>query len=230
MPQVIEFPPVGAGPDVRAALGELVRVCKETQDGDSFRDLRARLRQAKLWEPARPRVALRFLGAGGKTIARSPFMTRVAEAAGDDAAFAVVAERLFELNPLLAKAIVDLVAQRAYGKDEIYKVLGSVAYKGKVPSRPDLDSWLQIALAAGVLKPVGIAVAAGPRFEGFAKTTAGIDADEFLAEDRPEPEPEIPADEDAAPAAALPAIDSTARIDGSPDGSRGAAIATSPIS
>ena len=220
MPQVIEFPPVGAGSDVRAALGELIRVCKETQDGDGFKDLRARLRQAKLWEPARPRVVLRFLGTGGKSITRSAFMTRVAEAPSEDAAIEIVADRLFELNPLLAKAIVDLVAQRAHGKDEIYKHLGSFAYRGKVPSRPDLDSWLQIALTAGVLRQVGIAMAAGPRFEPLARKTAAIDAEEFLAEDQPEPEPEIPGgDDDAVPAGPLPAMDSTAVI---------AAISTSP--
>jgi hypothetical protein len=219
MPQVIEFPPVGTGGDVRVALGELIRVCRDTKDGDSFKDLRARLRQAKLWEATRPRVALRFLGTGGKTIARSPFMTQVADAASDEAALDVVVGRLFELNPLLAKAIVELVAQRAYGKDEIYKHLGSFAYKGKVPSRPDLDAWLQIALAAGVLRQVGIAMTAGPRFDRVVKAAAAIEPDEFLAEDQPEPEPELPGDDEAVPAAALPAIDSTAVI---------AAISTSP--
>jgi hypothetical protein len=219
MPQVIEFPPVVGG-DIRAALGELVRVCRETQDGDAFKDLRTRLRQAKLWEQNRPRVALRFLGAGGKTIARSPFMSRVADAANDDAALEAVVDRLFELNPLLAKAIADLVAHRAHGKDEIYKHLGSFAYKGKVPSRPDLDSWLQIALGTGVLRQVGIAMAPGPRFERVATPAAAIEVDEFLAEDQPAPEPELPGgDDEAVPASALPAIDSTAVI---------AAISTSP--
>jgi len=220
MPQVIEFPPIGSGADARAALGELVRVCKETQDGEGFRDLRTRLRQAKLWEPTRPRVALRILGTGGKTITRSPFMVRVAEAANEDAALEAIAERLFELNALLAKAISDLIAQRAHGKDELYKHLGSFAYKGKVPSRPDLDAWLQVMLTAGVYKQLGIAIVPGSRFDRFARLVAGIDADEFLAEDGPAPEPELPAlEDDAVPAAALPAIDSTAVI---------AAISTSP--
>src|SRR5687768_9313677 len=109
MPQVIEFPPVGAGPDVRVAIGELIRVCKDTQDGDSFRELRTRLRQARLWDAARPRSTLRFLGAGGRTIARSPFMKQIADAASEDAAVEAVADRLFELNPLLGKFVVDLV-------------------------------------------------------------------------------------------------------------------------
>ncbi len=203
MPQVIEFPPVGAGPDVPVALRELVRVCKETRDGDGFRDLRGRLRDAKLWDNARPRATLRFLGVGGKTITRSPFMIALAEAA-DDAASDVIADRLFELNPLLAKCVLELIAQRAYGKDEVYKHLGSVAYRGLVPSRPELELWLQIALSTGVFRPIGIALAPGAKYDRLARRAAGLDNDELIAEDKPEPEPEIPSVEDdaAAPVAA----------------------------
>ena len=37
---------------------------------------------------------------------------------------------LWELNPLLGKTVLDLVAQRAYGKDEIYKHLGVGRVRG----------------------------------------------------------------------------------------------------
>ena len=56
---------------------------------------------------------------------------------------------MWQLNPLLGKTVLDLVAQRAYHKDEIYKQLGSAAYRGIVPSRPALETWLQIALGSG---------------------------------------------------------------------------------
>jgi len=214
MPQVIEFLPVGAGSDVRAALGELARVCRETQDGEPFKELRARLRAAKLWDPKRPAAVLRFLGPvlapGGRTVAPTPFMRAVADAATDDAMLDAIADRLFELNPLLGKAVVELVQQRAHGKDEIYKHLGSFAYKGKVPSRPDLETWLQIALAASVLRQVGIAMTAGPRFDRLARKAVAIDVDEFLAEDRPDPEPELPRDEEAAPVVPASAPDTAA--------------------
>jgi hypothetical protein len=216
MPQVIEFLPVGAGPDVRAAIGELTRVCKETQDGEAFKELRARLRSAKLWDAKRPAAMLRFLGPvvapGARTIARTPFMKTVAEAANDDAVLDAVVDRVFELNPLLAKAIVELVQQRAHGKDEIYKHLGSFAYKGAVPSRPDLDAWLQIALAAGVLRQVGIAMTQGARFDRLARKAAAIDVDEFLAEDKPDPEPELPKEEEAAPVQAASSADTAAVV------------------
>jgi hypothetical protein len=207
MPQLIDFPPVNT--ETRAALVALGKIAREVPDaGEPFRDLRSRLRAAKLWERERPLVTLRFLGAGGRTVQRSPFMQQLADAKGDDAVLAAVLDRLWAVNPLLFKTIHELVGQRAYGKDEIYKHLGSFAYRGTVPSRPALETWLQIALAAGLLRPVGIAVAPGPRAADFDARVADLDVDEFLAEDRPEPEPEIPGlddDGEATPEAAASA-------------------------
>lgn len=203
MPQVVELPPIGQ--DARGALVALVRVCKDTPaKGEPFRELRSRLRAAKLWDRERPMVMLRFLGAGGATVVPSVFMQALAAANGEDEIAAAVLDRVWHLNPLLAKTVLDLVAQRAYHKDEIYKHLASAAYRGVVPSRPALETWLQIAIGTGLLRTLGIAVAAGPRAERFVQLASALDVDEFLAEDKPEPEPTIPSlgDDDAAPAEA----------------------------
>ncbi|HEX2687046.1 MAG TPA: hypothetical protein VHN14_10530, partial [Kofleriaceae bacterium] len=58
-----------------------------------------------------------------------------------------------------------------------------------------------------LLRTLGIAVAAGPRAERYTELAAALDVDEFLAEDRPEPEPVIPhvVDEDAVPVEAAAA-------------------------
>jgi hypothetical protein len=212
MPQVVELPPIGQ--DARGALAALVRICKETPaKGESFRDFRSRLRAAKLWDREHPIVLLRFLGIGGATITPSPFVQALAAATGEDAIATAVLDRLWQLNPLLGKTIVDLVAQRTYHKDEIYKFLASAAYKGKVPSRPHLENWLQIAIVGGLLRTVGIAVASGPRVEPYSALAAALDVDEFLAEDRPEPEPVIPSatsEEEAAPEATASAEGSIA--------------------
>jgi hypothetical protein len=216
MPQLIDFPPLSGEP--RAALLALGRAAREVPEaGEPFRELRTRLRGAKLWERERPLVTLRFLGAGGKVVQRSPFMQQLAEAGGDDAVLATVLDRLWAVNPLLFKTIHELVGQRAYGKDEIYKHLGSFAYRGAVPSRPALETWIQIALACGLLRSVGIAVAPGPRAADFDARVADLDVDEFLAEDRPDPEPEIPGLDDdaevaAAPTPAAPAPSATAPV------------------
>jgi hypothetical protein len=201
MLQVVDFPPIGL--DQRGALPALVRVCKDTPaKGEHFREFRSRLRAAKLWDKERPVIILRFLGVGGITVTPSPFMQAVAAAATDDDTAHAVLDRLWELNPLLGKTVLDLIAQRAYGKDEIYKYLGSASYRGIVPSRPALENWLQIGLGSGLLRTIGIAMAPGPRIERYVALAHGVDADEFLAEYKPGPDPVIPtvSDEDTAAA------------------------------
>lgn len=205
MPQVVELPPIGQ--DQRGALVALVRVCKETPaKGEPFREFRGRLRAAKLWDRERPVVMLRFLGVGGATVMPSLFMQSLGAANGDDEIAVAVLDRVWQLNPLLAKTVLDLVSQRTYHKDELYKHLASAAYPGIVPSRPALETWLQIAIGTGLLRTLGIAVTLGPRAERYVQLGANIDAAEFLAEDKPEPEPVIPslAEDDAAPAAEAP--------------------------
>lgn len=200
MPQVVELPPIGQ--DNRNALLALVKVCKELPpQGEPFREFRTRLRSAKLWDPERPLVLLRFLGVGGATIAPSGIISAIAVAGNDEAAAIPILERLWTLNPLLLKTIAELVGQRAHHKDEIYKILSSTAYEGLVPSRPALEIWLQIGLACGLLKSVGVAVTVGPNHGHIASLAQGFDVKEFLAEDRPEPDPVIPrvGEEDAAP-------------------------------
>ncbi len=210
MLQVVDFPPIGL--DQRGALAALVRVCKDTPaKGEPFRDFRSRLRAAKLWDKERPVTILRFLGVGGTPITPSPFMQALAAASTDDDTAHAVLDRLWELNPLLGKTILDLIAQRAYGKDEVYKYLGSASYKGIVPSRPSLENWLQIGLATGLLRTIGIAMAAGPRMERYTALGHTIDADEFLAEYKPAPDPVIPnvSDEDTAAAPSIEVAGST---------------------
>lgn len=217
MPQVVELPPFGQ--DARGALPALVRICKEAPaKGEPFRDLRARLRMAKLWDPRQPAVLLRFLGTGGATAMPSLFMQALAGANGDDEVAITLLDRVWHLNPLLGKTVLELLAQRAYHKDEIYKHLASAAYRGVVPSRPALETWLQIAIATGLLRTLGIAVVGGPRVERYAQLATGIDVDEFLAEDRAEPEPVIPqlVEEEAAPVEVAAA--------------EGAAVVTAPAS
>ncbi|HSN28192.1 MAG TPA: hypothetical protein VLT45_18025, partial [Kofleriaceae bacterium] len=202
MPQVVDLPPIGAE---RGALQALVRVCKETPaKGEPFREFRGRLRGAKLWDRERPLVMLRFLGVTGSTIAPSAFMQALAAATTDDDLATVVLDRLWALNPLLTKTVLDLVGQRAYHKDEIYKYLTSIAFKGRLPSRPALETYLQIAIATGLLRTLGVAVALGPRAERLVALANAFDVDEFLAEDKPDADPVIPSATDDESAAAAP--------------------------
>ena len=203
MPQVIEFLPTG---DTQQQLSSLARVARELPEaGLSFRELRARLRTAKLWDKDRPAAVLRLLGVGGAHVAPSSFVKKLAACRSDDDAMTVIAERYFEANPLLFKTVYEMLQQRAHGKDEMYKILNSFAYRGKVPSRPDAESFFAALVVTGVARPVGIALGMGPRGEHFAKMLSALDVDEILAEDKPWPEPVIPSadDDGTAPAAEL---------------------------
>ena len=70
MPQVIEFLPVSTSSEARLAIGELVRVCKETQDGDAFKDFQLEagieVLKAKI-ESREPKVEARVLKRDAKT-------------------------------------------------------------------------------------------------------------------------------------------------------------------
>ncbi len=212
MPQVVDFPPIGN--DQRGALAALVRVAKETPEkGEPFRELRSRLRSAKLWNRDSPATILRFLGVSGAQITPSEFMKALAAAPNDEEQATAILDRVWHLNPVLFKTIVDLVSQRAYHKDEIYKHLNSAAYDYRLPSRPALEIWIQIALATGLLRPLGVAVASGPRFEHFSGIAAALDFEDYVSEDKPAPEPVIPivAEDDvvAAPAEVVGASDTS---------------------
>jgi len=204
MPQVVEFPPIGN--DQRGALAALVRVAKETSPkGESFKELRSRLRSAKLWNREQPIPILRFLGVSGAAITPSDFMVALAAAASDEEQATAVLDRVWYLNPVLAKTIVDLISQRAYHKDEIYKHLNSAAYDYKLLSRPALEVWIQIALACGLLRPLGVAVASGPRFERYSTLAAALDLEDYVSDDKPEPDPVVPIVLDDDSTAAAPA-------------------------
>ncbi len=202
------------GWDARATLLALARICREMPDGSvPFRELRSRLRVAKLWDRERPATVLRVLGVSGATITPTPFMKAVAAAKTDDDALAVIADRFLELNPLLFKTVWEMLEQRAHNKDELSKQLSSFAYRGKVPSRPDLESFFLMLVATGVARVVGIALVHGPTAARHAAAVAALDLDELLEGDQPYPEPVIPAGDEDGPATAAPAAAAEAEAD-----------------
>jgi hypothetical protein len=185
MPQLIEFPRTSGDQTPGAAL---IKVSRSTDVG-SFADLKARLQELKLWDRENPLPVLRFLGVRGQYSGPTALMQKVAATTDDDAAQEVLAQRLWEVNPLLFAWVFRLLAERPTLRDEIYKFLGSSVFKGIVPSRPALDAWLALAIDLRLIRVVGIAITPLDRGKGFSDKIEHFEDAEFLAEDKPEPEP-----------------------------------------
>jgi hypothetical protein len=206
MPQLIDFPSLSE--TARSGSGLLVRICKETPSkGEPFSAFRSRLRGMKLWDSDKPSGILRFLDVVGTQtrldnsglIVPSPFMQQIAESTNDDALCAAVIDRLWALNPLLLKAVYELLQERPYHKDEVSKYIGSVAYRGVLLTWPSLENWIHIGISCGLLKIVGIAVALGAQAESLKDRVTEFDADGFIRTDKPWPELSVPLVDDGTP-------------------------------
>lgn len=201
MPQLTQFPTFGA--DARVVLVGLTDALLAFSEGESLATIRAKLREKKAWDDLAPGALFALIGSETpNAFSQTPMLAKLAAAPSEDAKLAIWAERLFIVNPILAKTVVTLVSERAYGKDEIYKVLGSSAYRGTVPSRPALEAWLQLAMGVGVLRPLGIAMAKGPAFAAWEQAARDIDVDDYLAADVEMIVPSVAAPAPASPSAA----------------------------
>lgn len=184
MPQLTEFPYLPAGqPD--EAVARLVSLCRELPaDGESFKAFRNRLRALDLWDRERLPSLQKFLRLeGGDHVRPSALVTEIAGADGGGA----IAERLWHLNPVLFKTIIERLADRVSPPGELYSYLDSFAYRGTPVPRAQLESWVHLARGLGVLKRIGIALGVGDRAMDFLDRAQKLDIEEFLEEDEPEP-------------------------------------------
>ncbi|HUH02013.1 MAG TPA: hypothetical protein VML75_08445 [Kofleriaceae bacterium] len=212
MPQLTEFPYLPAGqPD--DAVARLVSLCRDfPPDGESFKVFRNRLRALDLWDRERLPALQKFLRLEGGDQVRPSAL--VSEIAGADSGSAI-AERLWHVNPVLFKTIIERLADRVSPPGELYSYLDSFAYRGTPVPRAQLESWVHLARGLGVLKRIGIALGVGDRAVEFFDRAQKLDIEEFLEEDEPE-------------AIAAPLVDGTA---GGEEGDAAAPVgdATTPI-
>jgi hypothetical protein len=191
MPQLTRFPHLPQG-DPDSAVDALVTLCREVPvEGEPFRQFRDRLRALGLWDSERVDDTLGFFRmVRGDVIVPSPIMRRIATAEGDARANEALAERLWIINPILFKAVVERLAERIYPRDELIAAIDSFAYQGAPITRPQLEAWLKLALGLKVLRIIGIALTLDERGQSYAARAAEIDVAEFLDEDQPEELPE----------------------------------------
>ena len=191
MPELTEFPYLPTG-DPQKAVSALIRVCRELPaQGEQFRGFRTRMKEHRIWDQDLLNGTLLFLGMERVGIMKpSALVRQVAATKGDDKARALFAERLWEVNPLLFKAVVEYLKERVYSRDEVIKYIDSFAYPGKKPTRPQLELWVHMALGLGVLKMVGIALALGERGSAFLERAADLEVDDLLGEADEAPAPD----------------------------------------
>jgi hypothetical protein len=183
MLELTEFPYLPAGNPQKAVLA-FIQACRDLPaDGEQFRFFRTRMKQYRLWDQERMQGTYEFLGINkAGTIAPSALVRSIRAQKLDDKARELLARRLWDVNPLLFKVILELLKERVHSRDEVIKHIDSFAYRGKKPSRPQLEAWLHMALGLDILKMVGIALDLGPRADDFKQLAADLEVDDFLDE------------------------------------------------
>lgn len=183
MLELVVFPFLPSG-DPAKAVSALIKLCREIPaQGEQFRFFRKRAKEHRLWDDQLVEGTLLFLGiAKAGTMKPSQFSRTVGSLKSEDKARDVLAERLWEVNPLLFKSIIEYLKERVYSRDELIKYLHSFGYRGKQPTRTQLEAWLHLALGLRVLRMVGIALDLDDRGKAFLERAAELDVEEFLAE------------------------------------------------
>jgi hypothetical protein len=183
MPELVAFPFLPSGDPVKA-VSALITLCRELPaQGEQFRFFRRRMKDLRLWDDQLVEGTLEFLSIPKTGNMRpSQFARTIGGLKSEEKARDVLAERLWEVNPLLFKSVIEYLKERVYSRDEVIKYLHSFAYRGKQPTRPQLEAWLHLALGLKLLKMVGIALDLDERGKAFLARAADFDVDEFLAE------------------------------------------------
>lgn len=181
MLELVDFPYLPSGDPVKA-VSALIRLCREMPaQGEQFRFFRRRMKELRLWDDQLVAGTLQFLQMEKTgTMRPSQFTRKVGSLKSEDKARDLLTERLWEANPLLFKSIIEYLKERVYSRDELIKYIHSFAYRGKQPTRPQLEAWLHLALGLRVLKMVGIALDLDDRGKDMLERAAELDVDELV--------------------------------------------------
>ncbi|MCK6570966.1 hypothetical protein L6V77_07610 [Myxococcota bacterium] len=208
MPQFTEFPLLPKG-EFKAAVDALIQLCRKfPREGEGLRELRARLKANGMYSRERAPALHRFLRLPQTDVVPpSPLVLAIAAAPDDAGARKVLADRLWQVNPVLFKCVIEQVKERVHSPNEILKYVDSFAYPGARLTGPQVTSWIQFAQGLEIFKPVGIRLGLDKLGEKFLAQADALDLDEFFDEDRDEPEPAgptAPGPTDLPPAPATP--------------------------
>lgn len=192
MAQEIEFAsipntqPIAVPATLSLILGEVAR---STPTLKAFKEF---LRMRNLFDKASFEALMRFLDLKivAEKVVLGDWAKRLFEAEDDSKMRRLLAERLIERNPLLAKYCVEAMdtehGGRLHSTNELYRMITSYVYPGLKPTLPSFRCWVDWAVAAGLFKLVGIRWALGDVGREFLPRLRAIDVEELLEEEKKE--------------------------------------------
>lgn len=189
MPQFTEFPLLPKG-EFKTAIDALILLCRKMpKEGEPLKEFRARLKAAGMWSRERAPALHRFLRvAQADPVVPSPLVRAIADTPDATAARAVLADRLWTVNPVLFKCAIERIKERVHSPNELLKYLDSFAYPGARLTGPQVTAWIQFAQGLEIFRPVGIRLGLDKLGEKFVDRAEALDLDEYFEEDRDEPE------------------------------------------
>lgn len=191
MAQQVEFPaipntkPAQYEGVVRGLLGFVVR------EKPDFKGLKKYMRSRSIYEREGLQELIEFVGIKAPPSGPAS-LTREGQVLYDldDSAewrktlFLQIAER----NEILVKSVFDALAERLYSVNEMYRVITSYVYPGKVITLPHFKNWMSWVEATGMIKYIGIRWGPSADVKNVETYLAGIDIEDILEEEEDEDE------------------------------------------
>ena len=94
--------------------------------------------------------------------------------------------RIAGRNEILVKYVFDGLAERLYSVNEMYRVITSYVYPGKVITLPSFKNWMAWVEATGLIKFIGIRWGPAPLAKSIEEYLLGIDVEDILEEEAEE--------------------------------------------
>lgn len=191
MAQQVEFPaipntkPAQYEGVVRGLLGFVVR------EKPDFKGLKKYMRSRSIFEREGLQELIEFVGIKAPPSGPAS-LTKEGQVLYDldDSAewrktlFLQIAER----NEILVKSVFDALAERLYSVNEMYRVITSYVYPGKVITLPHFKNWMSWVEATGMIKYIGIRWGPSADVKNVEGYLAGIDIEDILEEEEDDEE------------------------------------------
>jgi len=167
----------------------------------TFKEFRRWMREKGWWDKANAVELMNVLGIGSTNpVGMQPFALEIAGESDEEHGKELIARRLIELNPLLAKYCLESMDVENDGRiqstRELFKLVDSFVYPGTKPTLTAFNAWMSWAEAGGLVRLIGIRWGLSALARQMMPRLRAIDADEFL-EDEEAGEDDVPVFEPA---------------------------------